>query len=141
MSSTRIMGMDYGHVRIGIALSDPSHTIARPLGVIVNNANTFDEINKIIRKESVSLIVLGLPLNLSGEYTQKTREVKAFAEKLAQKTSLPIEFMDERYTSAEAMEVARQYGMNERQARGKLDKIAAALILSQFLKKKRKPNK
>lgn len=135
------MGMDYGHVRIGIALSDPSHTIARPLGVIVNNANTFDEINKIIRKESVSLIVLGLPLNLSGEYTQKTREVKAFAEKLAQKTSLPIEFMDERYTSAEAMEVARQYGMNERQARGKLDKIAAALILSQFLKKKRKPNK
>ncbi len=138
MSSTRIMGIDYGHVRIGIALSDPSHTIARPYEVIANNANTFDELNKIIQKESVCLIVLGLPLNLSGEYTQKTREVQAFADILAQQTSLPIEFLDERYTSAEALDIARQYGMSERQARGKLDKIAAAIILSQFLKKQSK---
>jgi len=138
MSSTRIMGIDYGHVRIGIALSDPSHTIARPYEVIANNENTFAEINKIIQKESVCLIVLGLPLNLSGEYTQKTREVQTFADILAQETSLPIEFLDERYTSAEAIDVARQYGMNERQARGKLDKIAAAIILSQFLKKQSK---
>lgn len=138
MNSTRIMGIDYGHVRIGIALSDPSHTIARPYEVIANNANTFDIINKVIQTESVSLIVLGLPLNLSGEYTQKTDEVREFADNLSQQTSLPIELVDERYTSAEAMDIARQYGMSEREARGKLDKIAAAIILSHFLEKQSK---
>jgi len=104
------MGIDYGSVRIGIALSDPLQIISRPYKVIPNTGEkTFSEIKKIIKDENVEKIVLGIPYNLEGKDSAKTKEVREFGELLQQKISIPIVLWDERFTSAEANEVLKKW--------------------------------
>jgi putative Holliday junction resolvase len=94
MEYSRIMGIDFGTVRVGIALSDPMQIIARPYVVLANDSTIFTKINKIISEKNVSQIVLGLPVNLSGEDTEKTKEVREFAKKLKKTTQIPLTFSD-----------------------------------------------
>ena len=134
MSMFRIMCIDYGDVRLGIALSDPLQLISRPFSVLVNHDPAmFQQLKEIIQNEKVGKIVLGLPLNLGGEDTPKTLQVRQFAERLRIETALPLEFWDERYSSAEANETLKKMGYNSKQSRALVDKVAASIILQDYL--------
>ncbi|HHE37509.1 MAG TPA: Holliday junction resolvase RuvX [Candidatus Cloacimonetes bacterium] len=138
MSLFRIMGIDYGEVRIGIALSDPLQIISRPYKVLTNSDDSlFVELNEIIKLENVGKIILGLPLNLEGKDSQKTLEVRKFAEELEKKVPVPVEFFDERYTTVEANEALKNMGKDPRESRKVIDKIAASLILRSYLENKK----
>lgn len=128
------MGIDYGEKRIGIALSDPLQVISRPYSVIFNTGEeVFTEINQIIKDKQVSMIILGLPLNLSGEDTNKTREVRVFSEKLKDAVNVSVIFWDECYSSAEAKTALKQMGISSKDNKLHIDKIAASIILKDYL--------
>lgn len=133
MTLYRIMSIDHGAVRVGIAISDPMQIIARPYKVIINNDNLLDEITSIIKKEGIRKIILGLPLNLNGVDTQKTKEVREFAEKLKKGISIPVILWDERYTTVEANEALQKMGYNIHECKDVIDKVAASLILRNYL--------
>ena len=133
MALFRLMGVDYGEVRIGIALSDPLQIISQPFLVIPNNDDTISEIQKIIKTEEVEKIILGLPLNLDGEDTKKTLEVREFAEMLKSNVDVPVKFWDERYTSVEANEKLKQMGYSIAESRKVVDKVAASIILKNYM--------
>jgi len=130
--------MDYGSVRIGIALSDPLRVISRPYAVIKNSGSEiFGEIRQIIETEKVEKIVLGLPYNLEGTDSDKTREVRKFRELLQTEVSVPVIFWDERFTTVEANEVLKKMGYNHLESKKYVDKIAASLILKSYLENNR----
>jgi len=134
MSFSRIMSIDYGTVRIGIALSDPLQIIANPFKVIQNSGEeVFSEINSIIKSEKVGKIILGLPVNLEGNDTKKTIEVRDFFEKLKKRISIPIIYWDESYSSAEAEEMLKRMGKSIKESRKVVDKFAASIILKSYL--------
>ncbi|MCD6177125.1 MAG: Holliday junction resolvase RuvX [Candidatus Cloacimonetes bacterium] len=129
----RLMGIDFGTVRIGIALSDPLQIISQPFKVIPNTENTISEICKIIKSEKVGKIILGLPLNLDGEDTKKTLEVRKFSEMLESNIDIPVIFWDERYTTVEANEYLKQMGYNIAKSKKVIDKVAASIILKSYM--------
>ena len=134
MSLYRLMCIDYGEVRVGIALSDPLQIISNPFTVIPNNKDTlFQELKSIINAEKVGKIILGLPLNLDGEDTDKTRQVRKFAEELQKAITLPFEFWDERYSTVEANQALKKMGYDSKKSRTVVDKVAAAIILKDYL--------
>ena len=103
--------------------------VARPN----NGEEAFSKINQLAIDENVCLIILGLPLNLAGEDTDKTREVRAFCEKLETAVNIPVEFWDERYSSAEAKTVLKEMGISSRDNKLHIDKIAASIILKDYM--------
>jgi putative Holliday junction resolvase len=127
------MALDYGEKRIGIALSDPLRTIAQPYNVLANRDGIWEELEKIISGEKVKTAVIGLPLNFSGEDTQKTREVREFAAEFSRRLTLPWEFSDESFTSEDAGTALKQMGYSIKDSRRLIDKVAAALILQNYL--------
>ncbi len=134
MNLSRIMSIDYGTVRIGIALSDPLQIIANPFKVIQNSGEeVLTEINSIIKSEKVGRIILGLPVNLEGKDTKKTIEVRDFFEKLKNKISIPIIYWDESYSSVEAEEMLKKMGKSIKESRKVVDKFAASIILKSYL--------
>ncbi len=122
----RILGIDYGSKRVGLAVSDETHTIAREL-TILSPKDFWDQIEELIKKEEISRIIIGLPLNMSGEQTETTRNVQEFADKLEAQLNLPVEYMDERLSSV----------MAEHLPGGKknIDSLAAQIILQNYLDK------
>lgn len=97
----RILALDYGSARCGVAVSDPTGTIASPLPVVFKAATPSGvrRIASIVRDQQVERIVLGLPIGLSGRETGQTRETRAFAKQLAAAVDVPIELYDERFTT------------------------------------------
>ncbi len=133
MALFRLMGIDFGEVRIGIALSDPLQIISQPLKVIPNDDKTIYKIQEIIKTEEVGKIILGLPLNLDGEDTKKTLEVREFSEILKSNVDIPVIFWDERYTTVEANEKLKQMGFGIAESRKIIDKVAASIILKSYM--------
>ncbi len=129
----RIMAIDYGEKRIGIALSDPMRMFAKPFTVIPNSENYLQEIAKIVDEENVQKIILGLPLNLKGEDSQKTKEVRAEFKKFEKYFSIPIILWDERFTTVEANNILKKQKYSVKDARKVVDKLAASLILKSYL--------
>lgn len=127
------MGMDYGEKRIGIALSDPMRIISKPYKVLVNDESFFQNLEQIIKEENVGEIILGLPINIAGDDTKKTLEVRNFKIKIEEKINLEVTFWDERYTSTEANELLKKMGYSPQEGRKVIDKIAASLILKDFM--------
>ena len=127
------MGIDFGEVRIGIALSDPLQIISQPYRVIPNDDDTISEIKNIIKSEEVRKIILGLPLNLDGEDTKKTLEVREFSEVLKSNVDIPVIFWDERYTTVEANEELKLMGYGIAESRKVIDKVAASIILKNYM--------
>lgn len=125
----RLMGIDYGSKRIGLAISDESGTIAREYNILSPD-EFWRQIAKIVNDEKVTHFVLGLPLNMSGEHSDKTREVEEFAVKLENQLKLPIEFMDERLSSVMADNISK--------SNKNTDSLAAQIILQNFLDKIKK---
>lgn len=128
------MAIDYGRSRVGIALSDPLLTIARPLLTLANdNEHLCNEISKIIELQNVVKIVVGLPLSMNGEDSAFTLEVREFASKLEKKLQIKVILWDERLSSDEARNILRNSGYSLAQSKKKVDQLAATLILQDYL--------
>ncbi len=123
----KILGIDYGEKRIGLAISDESQTFARELAIL-SPRDFWDEISQIIADDQITKIVVGWPLNMSGEETNKTREVAEFREKLEKLTEIKIEITDERLSSQMAEHISGQ--------KKNLDSLAAQILLQNYLDKK-----
>lgn len=142
---SRIMAIDYGLVRIGVALSDETQTIAFGREAIRNDNKPIDKILSLAASEYVSVIVLGYPLNLKGEKTQQTLEVEKFRKELGDSVEkagidITIEYWDERFTSKMAADSMLQSGMKKkkRQDKSQLDIISAAILLQSYLDNKKR---
>ncbi|MBN1948204.1 MAG: Holliday junction resolvase RuvX [Candidatus Cloacimonetes bacterium] len=134
MTLNRYMAIDYGRSRVGIALSDPLLTIARPLLTLANdNEHLCNEISKIIELQNVVKIVVGLPLSMNGEDSAFTLEVREFASKLEKKLQIKVILWDERLSSDEARNILRNSGYSLAQSKKKVDQLAATLILQDYL--------
>ncbi len=131
----RLLGIDFGTKRIGLAVSDPLGIIARPLETIVNDSTAIDKIIKHIKDFNIEAIVVGLPFNLKGERGQKADEVDTFIVQIKNSTHLPVFEVDERFTSSSAKATQLQMGVKkkQRQDKSKIDLMAAALILQAYL--------
>ncbi|HEU4558047.1 MAG TPA: Holliday junction resolvase RuvX [Longimicrobium sp.] len=142
----RTMALDYGERRIGVAVSDPLRMIASPLATLQRRAGKrppWAEITKLVEEQEVDEAVVGLPLDLSGDETEWTREVREFGEDLARRTGLPVNYVDERMTSVAAERAVRGMGLkrSEREQKERIDAAAAALILAAWLRQRpRGPN-
>lgn len=129
------MAVDYGTVRVGIALSDERHVLATPFRTIINKSGLFDEILKIATQNNVEKIIVGLPLKEDGSDSHMTKQVRTFAEKLSDKVKLSVELYDERYSSLLAQDSMIESGKKkkDRGKKGELDKRAAAILLQEYL--------
>lgn len=134
----RILGIDYGIKRTGIAISDPLGIIASPLET-VNTVNLIDYLLKLIENEKISDLVIGLPLNSKNKLFDIEKEIKKFILKIKLKLpELNIERIDERFTSKIARNYINIYTEKQKIRRNKenLDKVSASLILQSYLEKK-----
>ena len=131
------MAIDYGGKRTGIAVTDPLQIIAQPL-TTVDTKNLFDFLKEYLEKEKVDEIVIGYPMHLDGTDADITEEIKEFAKKIVEKFNIKIDFLDERYTSKRAVQTMVQGGFKKKDRRKKenIDKIAAAIILQDYLETK-----
>jgi putative holliday junction resolvase len=131
----RILGIDYGSKRIGLALSDPLNIIAQAFKVILNGPGVIDEIAQLVSEYEVRLIVVGMPLNLKGDVGQKGVEVRDFIPILRSKLGIDIVEWDERFSSHTAQMTMRTMGVKKsrREAKGSVDAMAAAIILQGYL--------
>jgi putative pre-16S rRNA nuclease len=134
----RLLGVDYGERRIGLAISDPSGTIASPAGVIVRRTGKRPPVAEIVRRaEALEArgFVMGLPLDGNGDETPRSREARAVAEALGKRTGLPVELIDERYSTAAALRAIRAMGGSTRDRKGDVDALAAAVFLQKALER------
>lgn len=131
----KMLGIDFGEARIGLALSDDLGFMAHPLTTIRNGAaiNPLPEIILIVEREKVSTIVIGMPRNMNGTYGPAAEKVRAFAELLRARTNSPLVFWDERMTSVQAQRSLHDSGRNTKQSRAVIDQVAAQLILQSYL--------
>lgn len=132
---SRILAIDYGEKRIGLALSDPMQMFAKPFDTIANLSfeHIISELGKVIKEQSVGSLIVGIPWSIEGTATDKTNETLEFIEKLKSEISLPIIGWDERYTTSEANQLLKEMGYNWKQARKVIDSMAACLILKNHL--------
>ena len=133
----RWMAVDWGERRIGLALSDPSGTIASPAGVVPRRAGKRPPIAELVRRaEALEArgIVMGLPLDGEGEDTPRATECRRVAAELARRTRLPVTLLDERYTTATAMRAIHEMGGKRRGREGDVDALAATVLLQQALR-------
>lgn len=122
----KILGIDYGSKRVGIAISDESHTLAREYNIF-SPKEFWENIEALCKDEAIEKIVIGLPLNMSGGQTDSTRNVQEFADKLEEKLGIAVEYMDERLSSVMAGNLPG--------GKKNVDSLAAQIILQNYLDK------
>jgi putative Holliday junction resolvase len=132
----RVLGIDYGDSRIGLAMSDPLKIIASPFNTIRNEGNEkcLQVFQSLIKDKDVEAIVVGLPMGLKGQETVQTKKVREFAN-LLYALKLPIHLEDERLSSVSAEKSMIQQNIKTGHNKGLIDQRAAAIILQQFLDK------
>lgn len=133
--SGRIAAIDYGAVRIGIAISDRERRIASPYENYARGGEQADarRFTRLVAEEDVKQFVVGLPVHLSGSESQKSRETRRFGEWLAKTTGVSVEYFDERFTSAHAEELLLGVDMSRKQRKQRRDMLAAQILLAAFL--------
>ena len=131
----RILGLDVGARRIGIAVSDPLGLTAQGLPTLHRRNRRYDqsELRKVIREYEVSEIVVGNPLRMSGQTGAQAEKMAVFAEQIKQELSLPVHLWDERLSTAEAHRLLDETGIRDARRKEVIDKMAAVLILQSFL--------
>ena len=138
----RWMAIDWGERRIGLAISDPTGTIASPAGVIERRKGKRAPIAELMRRATAldALgIIMGLPLDGEGDETPRSVECRRVAAELARRTSLPVALLDERFTTAVALRAVRDMGGSTRGRKGDVDALAAAVLLQQALRMQELP--
>lgn len=135
----RILALDIGKVRIGMAVSDPRGSVASPVCVLEASEVLGDEPiwRRVLEDWEPELLLAGLPLTLSGEEGPQAKRIRAQAQGIAQACGLPLEFTDERLSSTEAKRILREQGASEKDMRGKVDMVAASLFLQAYLDENR----
>jgi putative Holliday junction resolvase len=130
----RILGIDYGDVRIGLALTDPLKIIASPFRTIQNRNNDFiiKELGSIINEKKIETLVIGLPIGLNNQETIQTKKVRLFAD-LIKILGIPIYFQDERLSSISAKKSLIIQNIKTGSNKSMIDKAAAAIFLQQFI--------
>ena len=132
----RILALDVGDVRIGIAVSDIMKIIANPLETYKRTGDLSKDvayIAKLCKEREVSLIVSGLPKNMRGEETLQTEKTRDFVAEVERQTGLPVEFIDERLTSVSAERVLIEGNVRRENRKKVIDKVAATIILQNYL--------
>ncbi len=131
----RWLGLDLGHVRIGVALSDPLGLTAQPLEVLRSAGTQKDlmAIGELVNRHEVTQVIVGLPFNMDGTESSTTQKVREFTGKLAGRLNIPVFFVDERLTSKQAERLMIEGGASRESRREKIDKVAAALLLQSAL--------
>ena len=131
----RILGIDYGTVRVGVAISDPDGIIAQPKGFILAEpkAECLAEIKTICQEQDVCKIVIGLPLHMSGDEGESAVLARKLGAEIQAKTDLPIFFIDERWTTISAEKALMEGNVKGKKKKEKVDSVAAAIILQNYL--------
>lgn len=132
---TCLLGIDYGSVRIGLAVSDPDRKIAFPLATYTrrNREQNVQYFRNVIAEQGASEIVIGLPIHLSGREGQKATEARAFGKWLHEATGLPVVFWDERFTTVEAENALLAAGLTNKRRKARRDRVAAQILLQSYL--------
>ena len=132
------MGLDYGNVHVGVALSDELGMTAYPLEVIKRKDSnklrkTFARIEEIAREYKVDKIIIGLPLNMDDSESEISKPVIDFSENIKRRTGLPVELWDERLSTLEATDILKEAGIKVQDRKTYIDKIAASFILRRYM--------
>jgi putative Holliday junction resolvase len=140
---SRTIAFDYGERRIGVAVSDPTRTIASPLTTLTRRPGKrppWPDIARLVQEQEVDEAVVGLPLGLDGEEGAWAAEVRAFGAEVERRTGLPVHWVDERMTSVLAERAIREMGLkrSQRQEKERVDATAAAVILEGWLVRRRR---
>ncbi len=128
----RSLGVDYGTKRVGLAISDSLGMVATPLTVL-ERRSAVDDIVKLVQDRDVGTIVVGLPTGLDGTEGQSARDARSLGDELKRQTGVEIVFRDERFTSRMAENALLESGMRRRDRRNTVDKVAASIILQDYL--------
>lgn len=133
----RLMGIDFGDARVGIALSDPLMIMSQGYKTIKNDGTEalFKEIVEIIKEKEVTKIIIGLPKNMDNSQGFRTDATMEFAEKLNMYTDIEIDFCDERLTTVSAHGFLNEMNVKGKKRKGAVDTLSAALILETYMKK------
>ena len=131
----RVLALDIGEVRVGVAVSDPAGRVASPVCVlpaaeVLACARSF---RRVLEDWEPELLLCGRPLTLAGEEGPQAARIERQAEQIARTCGLPLEFADERLSSQEAKRILREQGLSEKAMRGKVDMVAASLFLQSWL--------
>ena len=131
----RIGGVDYGTVRIGLAVTDPARSMASPLEIYTRRTPRLDAkyFQELAVEERITLWVVGLPVHLDGRESPKSQEARRFGQWLADITAIPVEFFDERFSSVQAEELLMAAELTSKKRKRRLDKLAAQIMLSGYL--------
>jgi putative holliday junction resolvase len=142
LKTERVAGIDFGTVRIGIALADLEVCIAGPYDNYTRRSLALDAeyFRRLARDERIDRFVVGLPVHLSGQESQKSNEARDFGKWLHETTSVPVEFFDERFTSSEAESHLLAADLTKKQRKARLDKLAAQIMLAGWLESSGKAN-
>ena len=135
----RVLALDVGDRRIGLAVSDPTGLLASPIGAVDRGPTDVDDILRTAIDNDAAEIVVGLPLTLSGESREQAGKVRRFIRDLRAKTDLPVNAIDERLSTVQAQRLLRDSGGGRRRSRdrGRIDAAAAAVILQAYLDSRR----
>ena len=132
----RVLAVDWGGKRFGLALSDPTRLIAQPLVTLTRRAKhraPVADIVALIARHEVTQVVVGLPLEPEGNEGDAAREARALGEAVARRSGIPVAYWDERLSTVRALRAARSAGVRDRDSRERIDQMAAVAILQHYL--------
>jgi len=132
MKGGRILSIDLGEKRVGLALSVPGFKIAQPLKTI-SRARIWEELKNVFTTYEIELVVVGLPLRTNGTESDGTRETKYFAKELQSRFRVPVKLWDERFSTRGAEQVLKMFGKHPSRNKPTIDKLAATIILEEYL--------
>ncbi len=132
----RVIGLDWGTVRIGVAMSDEEQKMAFPLQHPLENKTAIAKVRELVEEYGVEKIVLGIPVSLQSQPTPSTEKAKKFGEKLEKELGIKVDYVDERFSTVASTNTLHDQGIKEKEQRLIKDNIAAALFLQQYLEKK-----
>jgi putative Holliday junction resolvase len=135
MQTGKTAGIDYGTVRIGIAISDTDRILASPYETYTRKSLDKDTeyFRQLVSEERITQFVVGLPLHLSGDLSEKAKEALQFGRWLTSVTGIEVDYMDERYTSVEAERLLREARLTNKKRKARRDKLAAQILLVAYL--------
>lgn len=128
-----VIGLDYGTHRVGVAASDPGRTTAFPVTVVEVDDSIWDRLEELIREKEATLVVMGLPVGLSGQEGASAKAAQSMAQELGTRIEIPVEFADERFTTRTAEQLLVASNVRRRRRRSVVDSMAAAVMLQNYL--------
>ncbi len=133
MTKGKILAIDYGDKRVGVAISDYNKEIAFPRDFLENNNQVIDHLRDIIEEEEVIKVILGLPLEMSGQQGESALKAMEFGRKLMRQVTVPVEFFDERLTTKQASDKLSAMGVKQKEQKQGIDSASAQVMLEAYL--------